>query len=190
MSEDKSEKYRHDLSSYERPNFPYRCGRVARWGKPCWQGPTAKGRGGGEVEWVLAVFLPQREQLIDKCVSCHSFGGPTKAAHSRTFPGRTDIPQSNCFGCHREHQGSDFDLTKVQDVKCGGCHKNSFTNFKYGHIPFAANYPFILPNTVRYNHVDHANKADDPRLAGKFKDRPVARCTTCHDLTTAAREVR
>src|SRR5688572_1681229 len=52
MSEEKSEKYRHDLSSYERPNFPYRCGRVARWDKPCWQGPTVKGRCGGEVECI------------------------------------------------------------------------------------------------------------------------------------------
>lgn len=41
---------RHDQSSYERPHQPYRCGRAATWGMPCWQGPDTRGRCGGAAQ--------------------------------------------------------------------------------------------------------------------------------------------
>ena len=41
------DRFRFDHSSYERPNFPYRCGRAAAWGKPCANGPNIDGTCGG-----------------------------------------------------------------------------------------------------------------------------------------------
>jgi len=42
--------FSHDQSRYERPNFPYRCGRSALWQKPCHQGPEIDGSCGGVFE--------------------------------------------------------------------------------------------------------------------------------------------
>lgn len=44
------QKFRHDLSTYERPTLPYRCGRATGWGKPCWQGPAWNGQCAGTSE--------------------------------------------------------------------------------------------------------------------------------------------
>jgi predicted CXXCH cytochrome family protein len=44
------ERFRHDRSAYERPNFKYRCGRAALWGKPCSRGPNPDGGCGGITE--------------------------------------------------------------------------------------------------------------------------------------------
>ena len=40
-------KFDHDKSSYERPNFPYKCGRGAMWRTPCFKGPKIDGSCGG-----------------------------------------------------------------------------------------------------------------------------------------------
>ena len=40
-------KFDHDKSSYERPNFPYKCGRGAMWRTPCFKGPKLDGSCGG-----------------------------------------------------------------------------------------------------------------------------------------------
>ncbi len=42
MTETKN-RFEHDHSPYERPDFPYRCGREAAFGRPCPRGPTAGG---------------------------------------------------------------------------------------------------------------------------------------------------
>lgn len=41
------DRHRFDRSAYERPNFKYRCGRAANWGKPCMRGPNPDGGCGG-----------------------------------------------------------------------------------------------------------------------------------------------
>jgi predicted CXXCH cytochrome family protein len=46
-------KYEHDehkLTEYDRPSTKYRCGRAARWGQPCWQGPDQNRKCGGTSE--------------------------------------------------------------------------------------------------------------------------------------------
>ena len=45
-----AERFGHQVSRYERPNFRYRCGRAALWGKPCARGPGADGKCGGVSE--------------------------------------------------------------------------------------------------------------------------------------------
>ncbi len=44
------DRFRQDKSPYERPNFPFRCGRLSFWGKPCGRGPSSEGSCGGVSE--------------------------------------------------------------------------------------------------------------------------------------------
>ncbi len=37
----------HQHTEYVRPSKKYRCGRAAKWGKPCWQGPDENKKCGG-----------------------------------------------------------------------------------------------------------------------------------------------
>lgn len=43
-------KFAHDQNRYDRPDFPYRCGRGVLWLKPCHRGPTINGMCGGKTE--------------------------------------------------------------------------------------------------------------------------------------------
>jgi hypothetical protein len=43
-------KFDHNLNRYDRPDFPYKCGRGVLWLKQCHQGPTLKGLCGGTTE--------------------------------------------------------------------------------------------------------------------------------------------
>ncbi len=45
-----ADRFGHQVSRYERPNFPYRCGRAAIWGRPCARGPLNDGKCGGVSE--------------------------------------------------------------------------------------------------------------------------------------------
>ena len=44
------DRFKQDRSPYERPNFPYRCGRIGLWSKPCGRGPSSEGQCGGVAE--------------------------------------------------------------------------------------------------------------------------------------------
>lgn len=41
------DRFKQDKSPYERPNYPYRCGRLRIWAKPCSRGPDSNGNCGG-----------------------------------------------------------------------------------------------------------------------------------------------
>jgi predicted CXXCH cytochrome family protein len=68
------EKYRHDISTYERPTGPFRCGRAASWGKPCWQGPDLGGHCQGASE-CSPILKGQRYE----CRRPTRAGGPCQA---------------------------------------------------------------------------------------------------------------
>ena len=44
------DRFKQDRSPYERPNFPFRCGRIGLWSKPCGRGPSSEGTCGGIAE--------------------------------------------------------------------------------------------------------------------------------------------
>lgn len=44
------DRFKQDKSPYERPNFPFRCGRIGLWSKPCGRGPSSDGDCGGIAE--------------------------------------------------------------------------------------------------------------------------------------------
>ncbi len=65
------EKFKHDVSRYERPTLRFRCGRGAAWDKPCEFGPTVNGRCGGTTECRPAQVGDRFE-----CRRSPLFGGP------------------------------------------------------------------------------------------------------------------
>lgn len=44
------DRFKQDRSPYERPTYPYRCGRIGLWSKPCGRGPSSEGLCGGVAE--------------------------------------------------------------------------------------------------------------------------------------------
>jgi hypothetical protein len=58
-------------NSYNRPNFPFRCGRAATWGKPCPHGPNADGSCGG-----IAACSPRQSGDRFTCRRRPENGGP------------------------------------------------------------------------------------------------------------------
>jgi hypothetical protein len=80
------ERFRHDRSAYERPNFKFRCGRAALWGRPCARGPNADGGCGGTTE-CAPFFNNQRWE----CRRPASAGGPC---------GEGPLPEGTCS--HRQ----------------------------------------------------------------------------------------
>jgi len=64
-------KFNHDQTDYERPNFPFRCGRAALWQTPCHKGPNLDGTCGGTQE--CDPFLKNDRW---ECRRENRFGGP------------------------------------------------------------------------------------------------------------------
>ena len=67
-------KFRHDISPYERPNRKFRCGRAAEWDKPCEFGPDNRGKCGGIHECQPAKVGDRYE-----CRRSSLFGGPCES---------------------------------------------------------------------------------------------------------------
>jgi len=80
-----SDRYRQDKSPYERPNFPYRCGRISFWGKPCSRGPNGNGSCGGTSE-----CMPYLDGERWECRRSAQSGGPCEEG---------PLPDGQC--CHR-----------------------------------------------------------------------------------------
>ncbi|MBT5469634.1 MAG: cytochrome c3 family protein [Nitrospina sp.] len=72
-------KFDHDKSPYERPNFPFRCGRGALWRTPCNSGPKVDGSCGGTRD--CTPFFKGNRWLCrrEKC-----YGGPCEEGPSPT----------------------------------------------------------------------------------------------------------
>jgi hypothetical protein len=66
-------KFSHNRNRYDRPGFPYRCGRGVLWLKQCHQGPTIKGLCGGKTE-----CSPHLEEDRWVCNRPKVAGGPCK----------------------------------------------------------------------------------------------------------------
>ena len=66
------DRFKHDRTPYERPNAKFRCGRGARWQRPCHQGPNPDGSCAGAVECAPA----QSQRGAWECRRPPSAGGP------------------------------------------------------------------------------------------------------------------
>ncbi|HLC09084.1 MAG TPA: cytochrome c3 family protein, partial [Methyloceanibacter sp.] len=85
-----------------------------------------------------------------------------------------------CATCHQEHQGVNFNLSKIANEKCGSCHVVKFDSFD-GHHPKFENYPFKRRTRIIYDHAEHFSK-HFPEVAKKDPARRLpATCSDCHN---------
>ena len=145
--------------------------------------------------WLLAAF--RSNDPSTGCVSCHDFSGPVMKAHNQEFPKRPGLPSLSCASCHTEHKGAGFKIAVVPDFACGNCHQKSFDNFVGNHPPFPSSYPYTRPGTIYFDHAKHIKDyfTDPKRTKGPDRDAKFAaaaktKCTMCHSIENATREVK
>ena len=142
----------------------------------------------------------------ERCLTCHKLGDNAFKPHSIATDALTSLtktaaiayPSSGalsvriantlldtpseggrvlvCGTCHREHHGSNFNLTAMSDEGCTTCHKAQFTSFSEGHPAYAA-YPYQRRTGIQFDHLSHFGKhfqtEQNKSLASKD-------CRTCH----------
>lgn len=85
-----------------------------------------------------------------------------------------------CATCHQEHQGADFDITRLSNEQCRSCHVLKFDSFDNGHPEFS-DYPFTRRTRIIYDHAAHFGK-HFPEVSRKDPERRIpSSCATCHD---------
>jgi predicted CXXCH cytochrome family protein len=104
-----------------------------------------------------------------RCQSCHA--GPPH--HANQLTGEV----WSCSGCHRDHQGRDVDLTRMDDSACTRCHADiaahregsSLLNPTTGNVTsFAADHPAFRalkaadPGRLKFNHRLHMLSGQAP----------------------------
>ena len=62
-----------------------------------------------------------------------------------------------CATCHREHHGSEFNLSALSDKQCQTCHVNYLHSFERDHPEFN-NWPFHERTGIAFDHVSHGVK--------------------------------
>ncbi len=145
--------------------------------------------------WLLAAF--RNNDPSERCVDCHDFAGPAKLAHNKAHPKRADLGAISCVSCHTEHRGAAEKIAQVPDFACANCHQKSFDNFASSHPAFPSQYPYTQPGTIYFDHTKHIKDyfTDPKRTKGPDRDAKFAaeartKCTTCHSVENAAREVK
>ncbi len=162
---------------------------------------------GTPAAWLAAAFTPGDQS--GRCLGCHAFAGPERVAHNTVFPGpgaappgspsgaSRPLPRPQCTTCHTEHRGERFDIARVEDAACANCHASGVSDFIANHPRFGELFPYEVPNNIQFDHGKHLEQYFDPE--GRYmkqggRDRELAarareRCTTCHVVETASREV-
>ncbi len=133
------------------------------------------------------------------CVDCHQFGEQAGLAHNLSHShlqaltekvtqqplnstllmatlaqsGLDDQSEKNisCISCHHEHQGTQHDLTAINDKNCQSCHQQTFTEFK-DHPEFSE-YPYADKTQINFNHPEH--------IAKNFADEAAVQPENCND---------
>ena len=76
-------------------------------------------------------------------------------AQSIAFPTHDMVARGlYCATCHQEHQGVNFNLSKISNEQCRSCHVVKFDSFD-GHHPKFENYPFKRRTRIIYDHAGH-----------------------------------
>ena len=85
-----------------------------------------------------------------------------------------------CATCHQEHQGVNFNLSKISNEQCRSCHVVKFDSFDSDHPKFET-YPFKRRTRIVYDHAGHFGK-HYPEVAKKDPARRIPdTCSTCHN---------
>jgi len=107
---------------------------------------------------------------------------PTSArAQNIAFPTDAVVARDlYCATCHQEHQGPNFNLSKISNEQCRSCHVVKFDSFD-GHHPKFESYPFKRRTRIIYDHAGHFGK-HYPEVAKKDPAKRIPdTCSTCHN---------
>ncbi|BBM86247.1 multiheme c-type cytochrome [Candidatus Uabimicrobium amorphum] len=88
------------------------------------------------------------------------------------------LPQLACSACHKEHQGRNFDLTKLSNKKCQTCHTQKFNGFSTNHPDFVR-YPYKRRTNIMFDHKTHFNKYFVDKKEEGVQNIPN-KCDACH----------
>lgn len=138
------------------------------------------------LNWILTAGAGH--QNANNCLDCHKMGEHPFKAHSlppsqlaevtKALMGGEGEPASpkefRCTACHKEHRGSDFDLTAMTKRQCQTCHTQKFDGLDEGHPEFS-NYPFSKRVRILFDHTEHFNKHFPKKEVGEDIS-----CNTCH----------
>jgi len=106
-----------------------------------------------------------------------------QAAHAQSIAFPTDRLVARdlyCATCHQEHQGANFNLSKISNEQCRSCHVVKFDSFDGNHPQFES-YPFKRRTRIIYDHAGHFRK-HYPEVVKKDPAKRVPEgCSTCHD---------
>jgi predicted CXXCH cytochrome family protein len=186
----------------------------------------------GPVEWTASMVSGHGERMTQSklCLECHDKTIPPEAALSahnlppdqllqltaeRLRAGRGALAsvvkaalspgnELECAACHREHRGSQADLTAMDNTACQACHQERYESFATDHPDFG-DWPHQRRTRIRFSHASHRAKhfaekkatfdcrkchvedaAGDVQLTLSYE----ATCASCHDEKIATSVAR
>ena len=127
----------------------------------------------------LAHNLPRsiRNELSVSLVS-----GGDHSWHDRLPSAAVHQDNIECAACHREHRGSEADLTSITDAQCQSCHSDRFGSFASSH-PRWQEWPYGRGGSVSFNHASHANRHFPSTKSGSSAT--TFDCSGCHQRTAS-----
>ncbi len=91
-----------------------------------------------------------------------------------------------CAACHREHNGTFFDLRRIGNQKCQSCHTKQFKSIGDGHPDFSTlasaagyDYPYRRRTRLIYDHERHETNYFQKE---ENLNHAPADCTSCHEI--------
>ena len=199
----------HNSADYDRKACAYRCGNGSRWRKPCWQGPEANGKCGGESE-----CIPLRRGDRYYCQRPNHAGGPCQegplshggCSHNRKpcqpvptvrkHRGRIAIlgvlflialmavfadrkPGSVMTAMINPGELSSTHSGFPVSDRCENCHAPHDESAADWFLS-AFKHEDLTPNCVQCHKMPGPNQAPHNRIFGNEKDERIVECKSCH----------
>jgi len=164
---------------------------------------------GEPVALLQAALEPHKGILQNQlCLSCHELGETAAKAHGiapekmarlklETHPateraplvlaaarGSLSVPETAegdlvCARCHREHQGSRFNLSFMDNQRCQACHSQQFSSLAQGHPEFTK-YPYYRRPALFFDHQSHIGRHFKDVRASSPEIPTPDNCADCH----------
>lgn len=184
----------------------------ARWDSDCRachvpfvpQRPDASGTRALSLSWMNGTTKGSPHPADAKCSDCHQSAGVHQANQIAT-------EVESCASCHRDHQGRDFEMARMDDAHCTRCHDSIAEHRK---APGAAGVPPIVnvmsfqpsssevdaghptfrslqlqedPGNIRFSHRLHMTRGQlyPGQIASPGKELVQLACDSCHQPETA-----
>ncbi len=173
-------KFSHNRNRYDRPNFPFRCGRGVLWLKQCHQGPTLKGLCGGTTE--CSPYLDDDQWVCNRPLIA---GGPCE--EGPTADGKCCKRHPPCVPKHSLKVyrrrltflavGVVFALISMSWV-ADQLQKNYFS-FNAGPIS-SSHISFVEKDGCQVCHVSHKTSGFSWLKAAVTEAKVTAKCGDCH----------